>query len=130
MVRTFAVLITLIAALAAEVGATSQSREVEVEWHGGWYDAAVISRDGDQVLIHYAGYGPEWDEWVGPERIRWPQQSSVAIGQRRVGDAVSVKWGSTWWPAIVVATDSDRALIHYVGWDARWDEWVDASRIR
>lgn len=43
---------------------------VEVEWRGTWYPATVMEvRDG-AFLIHYEGYGKEWDEAVGPERIR------------------------------------------------------------
>jgi hypothetical protein len=49
--------------------------EIEVEWQGSWY-AAVIREarggEGDQGhwLIHYDGYGDEWDEVVGDDRIR------------------------------------------------------------
>lgn len=42
----------------------------EVEWRGNWYKASVMKRDGKKTQIHYVGYGPEWDEWVTPERIR------------------------------------------------------------
>ncbi len=49
--------------------------EVEVEWQGSWYAAVIRERRGDQWLIHYDGYGDEWDELVGEDRIRAPHSS-------------------------------------------------------
>lgn len=46
------------------------NQEVLVEWHSTWYPAEVLRRDGHRNFIRYTGYGKEWDEWVGPERIR------------------------------------------------------------
>lgn len=43
---------------------------VEVEWRGSWWPAVLVERRGDLWLIHYEGYGDEWDETVGPDRIR------------------------------------------------------------
>ena len=45
-------------------------QNVMVEWHGTWYASQVLRRSGARNFIHYTGYGPEWDEWVGPERLR------------------------------------------------------------
>jgi hypothetical protein len=42
-----------------------------VEWHGKYYEATVLSTTPDGLTrIHYDGYGPEWDEDVGEDRIR------------------------------------------------------------
>lgn len=43
---------------------------VEVEWHGSWWPAVVLRADEGGWLVRYDGYGAEWDEIVGPERIR------------------------------------------------------------
>ena len=43
---------------------------VDVKWEGLWYAASVLEARGDKYLIHYDGHGKEWDEWVGPDRIR------------------------------------------------------------
>ncbi|HEY8076790.1 MAG TPA: hypothetical protein VIF62_21840 [Labilithrix sp.] len=48
---------------------------VEVEWQGSWYAAVIREQRGAQWLIHYDGYGDEWDEVVGDERIRVPQSA-------------------------------------------------------
>jgi RNA binding activity-knot of a chromodomain len=45
-------------------------QDVTVEWHGYWYPAEILRQSGAKHFIHYRGYGPEWDEWIGPERIR------------------------------------------------------------
>ena len=43
---------------------------VEVEWTRKWWPAEVIKVQDGIHRIHYVGYGPEWDEWVPPKRIR------------------------------------------------------------
>ena len=41
-----------------------------------------------------------------------------------------IEWGGSFWPAHVVGSAKDgRPVIHYDGWDASWDEPVDASRM-
>ncbi|MBX3214962.1 MAG: hypothetical protein KF850_23210 [Labilithrix sp.] len=45
--------------------------EVEVEWRGTWWPAVVLEkRGGERWLVHYEGYGSDWDEVVGGERVR------------------------------------------------------------
>ena len=48
---------------------------VQVLWpdDGVWYDAKILEGKLGIHRIHYDGYGDEWDEWVGPDRIRSPQ---------------------------------------------------------
>lgn len=46
---------------------------VEVEWGGRFWPAVVreeIAGPPRAWRIHYEGYGDEWDEVVGPERLR------------------------------------------------------------
>jgi hypothetical protein len=56
---------------------TAQGRpvgsKIEVEWHGRYYAATVLGTTPEgKTRIHYDGYGDEWDEDVGEERIREP----------------------------------------------------------
>ena len=45
--------------------------KITVEWKGSNYPATVTAVAGpSQYKIHYDGYGAEWDEVVGPSRIR------------------------------------------------------------
>lgn len=42
-----------------------------------------------------------------------------------------VEWGGTWYAAQEVARGKDgKVLVHYIDWDAQWDESVDLSRMR
>ncbi len=46
---------------------------IAVEWHGKYYPATVIGTTPEGLTrIHYDGYGTEWDEDVGEDRIREP----------------------------------------------------------
>lgn len=47
-----------------------------------------------------------------------------------LGRHVEVEWRGTWYPAQVVGSRDGASLVHYVGFDASWDEWVGPARIR
>ena len=46
------------------------------------------------------------------------------------GDKVKVEWKGAWYNSVVVAVKDAKYKIHYDGWDAKWDEWVAADRMR
>jgi hypothetical protein len=50
--------------------------DCEVEWKGEWWDAKVLRTENDRWRIHYIGYEKSWDEWVGPDRIRFKKPES------------------------------------------------------
>lgn len=41
-----------------------------------------------------------------------------------------VEWRGSWWPAQVLERKDGRFRIHYLGYEATWDEWVGVERIR
>jgi len=48
-----------------------EGERVRVEWHGSLYPATIIGVLGDdRYRVHYEGYGNEWDEDVGLNRIQ------------------------------------------------------------
>lgn len=49
--------------------AAPAGEQVSAEWQGDCYPAVVLEKQEGRAFIHYAGYGPSWDEWVGPERL-------------------------------------------------------------
>ncbi|MEM9186515.1 MAG: caspase family protein [Planctomycetota bacterium] len=56
--------------------------KVEVLWQGTWYKASVIATPAPgQWKIHYEGYGSNWDQVVGPNRIRLPGGAAVPESQ-------------------------------------------------
>jgi hypothetical protein len=74
--RRAALLLALLAFHAAAgfaqvpAGAYRAGQAVEVEYGGAWYPAVVVSVEAAGWRIRYDGYGDEWDETVGAERIR------------------------------------------------------------
>lgn len=46
------------------------------------------------------------------------------------GDRVEVLWEGAWFEAAIVEATDESCLVHYVGWDHDYDEWVDDERIR
>ncbi len=105
----------------------------QVLWKGTWYPATVLKANGDQCFIHYNGYGSNWDEWVGPDRIRLSGGSPIpaAASSFSEGDAVKVLWKGTWYDAHVLKNaGTSRWKIHYDGYDNSWDEVVGPDRIK
>ncbi len=84
-----------------------------VNWKGKWYDAQVLDVSGTRLLVHYTGYGSEWDEWVPMSRVR-----------------IQVSWKGKWYGARALKSSHGQVLIHYNGYDSSWDEWVTLNRIR
>ena len=121
------------------ISTNTSPERILVEYGGRWYPAEVVQSDGNRRLIHYTGYGNEWDEWVGPERIRnatettsVAEATSATAAQRlqpQTGDFV-VKWGNRWWRAEPLQQKDDQTLIRYVGYGPEWDEWVTPERAK
>lgn len=44
--------------------------EVEVKWGATWFPATILKTENQKTLIHYDGWGSNWDEWVTSDRIR------------------------------------------------------------
>jgi len=57
-------------AATAPIGPLKVGDKIEVEWHGSNWPATVIAVEPkNHVKIHYDGFGDEWDESLGPDRI-------------------------------------------------------------
>jgi sRNA-binding protein len=105
---------------------------VLVEWRGSWYKSTILEVRGAEYKIHYTGWGAEWDEVVGPSRIK-PQaaSSSVTIAQSwNVGDRVQVQWKGAWYPATILAVANNGYRVHYDGYGSNWDEFVAPYRVK
>ena len=46
------------------------------------------------------------------------------------GQQVKVEWKGSWWDGLIREVQGDNYLIHYIGFDSSWDEWVDDSRLQ
>lgn len=104
-----------------EAHADSASPQLFVEWHGSWWAAHAIGRTNDgRAVVHYDGWGNEWDEIVTSSRVARPTNDGKLF----------VEWRGSWWPATILSTEKNGALrVHYDGWGSEWDETVDASRV-
>jgi hypothetical protein len=70
------------------VTAWAPKEEVEVEWQGSWWPAILMERRGVQHwLVHYEGYGDEWDEVVAETRIRERRAEPKVEEEEKSGDA-------------------------------------------
>ena len=48
-----------------------------VEWRGAWYDAKVLRKKPGYWFIRYVDDDDSWNEWVGPERIRFKESAAT-----------------------------------------------------
>ncbi len=115
-------------AFAAQAQVCSVGDQADVLWKGKWYAASVtrVNENQSRCFIHYTGYGNNWDEWVGGDRIRVKSHGAAF----RAGDPVLVRWKGKWYPASVLKVRGDQYRIHYDQYDNSWDEWIGADRIR
>lgn len=102
---------------------------VEVLWGGRWWPAEVIERRSGLTKIHYTGWGSEWDEWIEPTRLR-KAAPRVALRAGKPGQRVEIEWHGSWWDGEITETRSGLYKVHYTGWGAEWDEWVEPIRLR
>jgi hypothetical protein len=128
--RVLLTIVSFALLLASNAGASGVAkRPVEVLWGGSYWAAQVVGAKGGLLRVHYVGWGPEWDEWVEPERVRQaPLRRAVA--EPRTGQRLEVEWHGSWWPAEVIARKHGFTKIHYTGWGSEWDERVEAARLR
>jgi hypothetical protein len=62
---------------SAPLRAQAQPERIEVKRGNSWYPATVLKREGTRVQVHYEGLSSDFDEWVGPDRIREAAVSPV-----------------------------------------------------
>lgn len=112
-------------------GLCAAGDSASVTWKGSEYPAKVLKVNKDQTrcYIKYDGYGDNWNEWVGEDRIKITATGAESPAFN-VGDPVQVKWKGSWYPASVLSIKSGKYKIHYDGYGSNWDEWVGSDRIK
>jgi hypothetical protein len=98
---------------------------IRVLWGGKTWDARILKTDGDFHFITYPGWPSYWDEWVLSDRIVTEDAVRKASAEK-----VEVEWRGHWYPAVILQQARSRYLVHYVGYDSSWDEWVTPDRVR
>ncbi len=61
---------------AAKKAAYKAGDRVDINWKGSWHQGRVVSLVGTQFRVHYLGWGANWDENVGADRLRPPTASA------------------------------------------------------
>jgi len=99
--------------------------KVEVQRNGKWLAATVVQPFGDRWLVTYEGWGPEWNEQVGSDRLRAVQ---VTYG---AGDKVLVQMANRLAAAeIVMQAGPQLWRVHYDGYGMEVGEIVGPARLR
>ncbi len=115
-------LIALVFVLPALFGYEAvRAQKCEVDWNGSRFPAKVLEEKGGKWFIKYDGYGDEWNEWVGADRIHFTW---------RAGDKLQVLWNGTWFPAMIMEFKDGKYKIHYDNYGDEWNEWVDLKRMK
>lgn len=97
--------------------------KIEILWKGKYYPGKVLEVKDGKWFISYDGYGKEWNEWIGADRIK-------GVGYS-VGEKVNVEWKGKWYPSTIIEAGTDgKYKIHYEGWGKEWDEWVPTGRMK
>ncbi len=102
----------------------AKGARLDVTWNGQVYEAKVLKVVDGFHYITYPGWPSVWDEWVTASRIVGLHRVTAGRGQ------LSVLWQKQWYPATVLKRKGNKALIHYIGYDKSWDEWVGPERLR
>ena len=67
---------------------------------------------------------------VGPTGWTSPPADHPFNNPYSAGEQVKVEWKGEWWDSLIREVAGQKYLIHYVGFDSSWDEWVGSERIQ
>jgi hypothetical protein len=113
-------LVLVLLFIGIQIASYSQGK-CEVLWNNAWYPAIILESTETSWKVHYDGYGAEWDEWVGKDRIKFVWKK---------GDTVKVLWNTQWYKAFIIDISKDQYLVHYDGYGSEWDEWIKTDRMK
>jgi hypothetical protein len=93
---------------------------------GKWYVSQILEAKDGKYFVHFAGWDPKWDEWVGPKLVRPIERPKLTVGRR-----YEIEWRKNqWYLATVTKEDDGFYFIHYEGEEGDEDEWVTSDRAR
>ena len=106
-----------------------------------WYLADRNSLDrkrGDYYRVKSTSDTPPRTGWISDDQTEgaapYPNVGNTGNQSSNnsflVGQQVKVEWNGSWWDALVREITGEKFLIHYVGFDSSWDEWVNSNRIK
>jgi hypothetical protein len=98
---------------------------IEVKTKDKWWTGRIIEEKGNRVKVTHPGWGADWDEWAGPNRVRPVQKEAIPKGTR-----VRVEWNGQWYDARIVEVVEGVHRVHYEGYPNSDDEFVSRGRIQ
>lgn len=113
--------------------------EIDKAKINSWEGATVLPfqgddpRDGSFYRIRIDGYTTTPHGMLVPvDTLRAAAGGGGAkVASRNIGDRVDAQSNGKWHLATIVDKKGiDEYKVHYDGWDAKWDEWVDPSRLK
>jgi hypothetical protein len=94
----------------------------------------VMAVNGDRYTVQFYDYSEKRTATYAAKDLTASTgdnvQPHVVVLDVGMKPDCEVKWQESWWPAKVMKTEKERYFIHYVGYEASWDEWVGKDRIR
>lgn len=84
--------------------------------------AHVLGAHDGKVVVAFYDYATETQRAFLPRDVQ-PYSAHLA-------DTMEVEWKGRWYAAVKTGTDGNLTCIHYVGYEASWDECVEPNRIR
>ena len=106
-----------------------------------WYLADRNSLDtkrGDYYRVKSSSDTPPLSGWITDDQTEGEHpcptiagsSNQVTVSTYSAGQQIKVEWNGSWWDAIIREVDGENYLIHYIGFDSSWDEWVGTNRIK
>ena len=106
-----------------------------------WYLADRNSLDtkrGDYYRVKSSSDTPPLSGWIIDDQTEGERpcptiagsSNQVTVSTYSAGQQIKVEWNGSWWDAIVREVNGENYLIHYIGFDSSWDEWVGTNRIK
>jgi hypothetical protein len=93
----------------------------------------VVAVTAGRYTVEFYDYSDKRTAPYAPDNLT-PSTGTVArppgVLDAGVMPDCDVEWHGVWYPAKLLKTEKDKYSIHYVGYDASWDEWVGKDRIR
>lgn len=104
----------------------NQDGEIELSELAHYARARMLSKEDQRTAFTTtAGFSPEMIMAdVTTKRTAEVSQT------RQANERVEVEWQGEWYPAVILETRGAKYKIHYSGYGAEWDEWVDGARLR
>lgn len=112
---------------------THPGAKVLVERGGHWLPASIVQQVGtDLFQVRFDGYGAEWDEVVGPTRMRAPVDGAAGAEALAVGDSVLVtsEQGTIHLGSVIEPPTDSSVRVRYDGFSPEVVQDVDVTNVR